>query len=328
MSSSGPPESLQYAFYIPWVGANMSALLYGGFLVISLTNLRLLYKKRYNLYLVYTIILISITTIYMGVSINYGAPQLISIIYTANAESTYDLSVWPEVVVGAAFVVNTWFTDAFLLYRCYVIWTGWHYVVTLPILFYLGSIGSSIAFLWSSAHPGSVYSTHAVQEFVIPYWSLSVAVNVTASCLIAIRLLRHKKMLAEAISVEHGTPYINIIAMTVESAALYAVFAIIALVLFVLNSPLTNVFLPMLGNIQVIAPSLIIYRIARGISFSSHHFDGHTTSDIRFASNENGTEIETANSSLPPRHGTMNLQLIGQTDSSFASNSVLSKSEV
>ncbi|KAG9309532.1 hypothetical protein JVU11DRAFT_10506 [Chiua virens] len=101
--------------------------------------------------------------------------------------------------------------------------------------------------------------------------------------------------------------------MTLESAVLYTVFVIITLAMFTTNSPLLNLFFPVLGNVQVgvvasltlvtmegdllrftlsclvaglqvIAPSLIIYRIARGISFGTDGYRNGTLSTIHFAS--------------------------------------------
>lgn len=125
------------------------------------------------------------------------------------------------------------------------------YEVAFPVLLYLATVGSSIAWLVVSSAPGAVYSTHAVQVTGISFWSCSVAMNVCTSCLISVRLLMHRQALTRAIGTPQGTFYLSYMAMTLESALLYTVFVIIALVVFVLNSPLENVFFPVLGTVQV-----------------------------------------------------------------------------
>jgi hypothetical protein len=55
----------------------------------------------------------------------------------------------------------------------------------------------------------------------------------------------------QAIGPTQGTFYLGYMAMTLESAVLYTTFVIIALVVFILNSPLENVFFPVLGTVQV-----------------------------------------------------------------------------
>ncbi|KAI9455538.1 hypothetical protein HD554DRAFT_2147873 [Boletus coccyginus] len=165
--------------------------------------------------------------------------------------------------------------------------------LALPVLLYLATVGASFAWLIITATPGAVYSDHAVQVAGLCFWSLSAAMNVCASCIISVRFWIHRRAIMRAVGAAQGTFYLGYMAMTLESALLYTVFLVIALVVFLLNSPLENVFFPVLGTvqvrvlssgqpggdgdecfcltltIQVIAPALIIYRIARGISLET-----------------------------------------------------------
>jgi len=165
--------------------------------------------------------------------------------------------------------------------------------LVLPVLLYLATVGASFAWLIVTATPGAVYSDHAVQVAGFCYWSLSAAMNVCASCVICARFWIHRRAVMRAVGPGQGAFYLGYMAMTLESALLYTVFVIIALVVFLLNSPLENVFFPVLGTVQVrvfvranrvvmvtlcacltlttqvIAPALIIYRIARGISLET-----------------------------------------------------------
>lgn len=82
--------------------------------------------------------------------------------------------------------------------------------------------------------------------------------NVCASTLISVRLWMHRQAITQAIGSPQGTFYLGYMAMTLESAVLYTVFVIIALVVFSLNSPLENVFFPVLGTVQVCVARFII----------------------------------------------------------------------
>jgi hypothetical protein len=155
--------------------------------------------------------------------------------------------------------------------------------LAFPALLYLMTVGSSIAWLVVSSAPGAVYSTHAVQVTGICYWSFSAAMNVCASCLISARFWMYRRAIMQAIGPTQGTFYLGYMAMTLESAVLYTTFVIIALVVFILNSPLENVFFPVLGTVQAIAPSLIIYRIARGISIETDERGSGVTGSLRFS---------------------------------------------
>ena len=137
------------------------------------------------------------------------------------------------------------------LYRCYIIWTESYYILILPGIVYLGSVGCAIALLVFAANPGAMYSSHTVQVFGTASWTLSLSLNVIVTVLIAGRLLYYRSRLREILGPNHGKVYTTIIAITVESAAIYAVFELMALVAFLTNSPTKNVFFPMLGNVQV-----------------------------------------------------------------------------
>ncbi|KAH0828811.1 hypothetical protein J3R83DRAFT_3259 [Lanmaoa asiatica] len=285
-SSSQPtyPPSLFNEYTIAFEGSSVACILYGVYLVITSTNLVLLKKKRYNILLSYSIVQLVLTTLYFAISL-YAAPaQSLAIFNIVGSYGPNALSPWPAVIVGVAFVLNTWASDAFLLYRCYVVCTGNEYALAIPALLYLATVGSSLGWLVVSSTPGAVYSTHAVQVTGIFYWSFSAAMNVCASGIISIRLWMHRQAITEAIGSPQGTFYLSYMAMTLESALLYTIFAIIALVVFTLNSPLENVFFPVLGTVQAIAPSLIIYRIARGISFDTDEYGSAATRSLRFAS--------------------------------------------
>ncbi|THH03571.1 hypothetical protein EW145_g6170 [Phellinidium pouzarii] len=278
MASLDP--ALQSLLDISYTGSNMASICYGAYLCLALSNIYYLIRRKSRILLAYTIFMLCVTTIYMGVAINYSQHQIID-----DPTSPDLLSVWPQVVVAAAYTVNTWFTDGYLLYRCYVIWTG-HFqmlVMILPVLTYLGSIGTSIANVVFTANPGSTYSSHLVQVFGTANWSLSLSLNVMLTGLIAGRLLRYRAKLRKVLGPNHGKVYTNILAISVESAALYAIFEIMVLVTFLKNSPTENVFFPMTGNIQVITPNLIILRVAKGISFTTEDSKDTALSMMEFA---------------------------------------------
>lgn len=125
------------------------------------------------------------------------------------------------------------------------------YALAFPALLYLATVGSSLAWLIVSSTPGAVYTTHAVQLTGICYWSFSAAMNICASFIISVRLLMQRRAIIQALGSSQGTFYLSYMSMTLESAMLYTAFVIIALVVFTLNSPLENVFFPVLGTIQV-----------------------------------------------------------------------------
>ncbi|KAL5523282.1 hypothetical protein ACEPAF_1549 [Sanghuangporus sanghuang] len=263
-----------------FVGTVMASMLYGAYLCLALCNIYHLARSGRRILLGYTITLLCITTVYMGVALNYAQKQLI------DDPTTPDLlSVWPQVVVDSAYSINTWLTDAYLLYRCFIVWSGDFQIVILfvPILVYLGSVATSITLLIFTANPGASYSSHLVQVFGTANWSLSLALNAIVTILIATRLLWYRSRVRKALGNGHGQVYMSILAISIESAALYAAFELIVLVTFLTNSATENTFFPMTGNIQVIVPNLIILRIAKGKSFTTKATIETAMSHIVFA---------------------------------------------
>ena len=61
-------------------------------------------------------------------------------------------------------------------------------------------------------------------DYAFPVFiSLSALVNIILAALIISRLVYHRRYLQNALGVEHGSPYTNIIIMCVESSALMVV---------------------------------------------------------------------------------------------------------
>ncbi|KAG9318998.1 hypothetical protein JVU11DRAFT_1117 [Chiua virens] len=62
----------------------------------------------------------------------------------------------------------------------------------------------------------------------------------------------------------HAIECTTVVAMLIESAAVYATFSLLFLIPYALNGPISYTFLQVLGEAQLIAPLLIIYREAQG----------------------------------------------------------------
>lgn len=132
-------------------------------------------------------------------------------------------------------------------------------MVLFPVILYLASIGTSLGFIVLSSLPGSTLNTHMVEVMSIPNWVLSLSLNIIVAFLISGRLMYYRHKLRDALGKHHVRHYTTIAALVVESAALYAVFALITLVVFALNNALENTFIPILGVIQVSLLQLIEY---------------------------------------------------------------------
>lgn len=122
----------------------------------------------------------------------------------------------------------------------------------------------------------------------IAYMALSLTLNTTLTLLIIVRLLLIRRRLRACALPEASSTYTSVVALLIESAALYTTVALLAVVACGVNSPMQYVLLPMLGQLQVrarlalldpvthivllllqaIPPLLITSRLAAGFALS------------------------------------------------------------
>jgi len=179
-----------------------------------------------------------------------------------------EFSNWVNVLSSASYTVNNFLADGLVLYRCLVIWHDNYLVVAFPVLMFLASTALSIITVFQTAQPGASLWTKVTVNFALPYWSLSISLNIIVTLLIAGRLLVVRKALREALGAEHAKKYTSAIAMLIESAALYSITSIVFIITYARNSYVQNLVLPVLCSVMPTAPLLILLRVASGNGFS------------------------------------------------------------
>ncbi|KAJ7489355.1 hypothetical protein FB451DRAFT_1125683 [Mycena latifolia] len=215
--------------------------------------------------LAYTILLFVLQTIYFVAGCKWSEIEFVEApvdpaVFASQQSSTL------SVLKGAVYSVNIWVADAFILYRAYIIW-GKSYAFLLPVLTYLGSIAMGAGLLVQISKPHASLGQAAIINFGTPFWSLSVSTNVLSTIIIAGRLAYRRRVIHRMGTSQNGhrkNTYTSTSAIFAESAALYAVAALIYIPLFARNLTLQYPFSALLGVVVSIAPTLIILRMAGG----------------------------------------------------------------
>lgn len=88
-------------------------------------------------------------------------------------------------------------------------------------------------------------------SFALPYWSLSISLNIIATGLIVGRLLLVRHRVRSALGEAHSRQYTSVAAMLIESAALDSIIGLIFIISYARNSNVQNLFLPALGQVEV-----------------------------------------------------------------------------
>ncbi|KAH8091358.1 hypothetical protein BXZ70DRAFT_1067332 [Cristinia sonorae] len=161
-------------------------------------------------------------------------------------------------------MIGFWLADGLLVFRfCAIFGTRW-WARVVPITLYVASIILSIFLLHEVVSPGGTIWAPAGVNFSLAYWSTSIAINIILTFSIVIYLVYMRFSLRKAMGPGHTSPYLSISAMLVESAFLYTVFALAFLIPLSKNSNVNLIFLQAIPQIQLIAPLLIILRVAQG----------------------------------------------------------------
>ncbi|KAG9310776.1 hypothetical protein JVU11DRAFT_8625 [Chiua virens] len=180
------------------------------------------------------------------------------------------------VMIDVASLIILWMTDALILCRFIVFYYSTAYakwIIPLPCAMYTGVIVLSTLVLQGEASLGKIF--YLSENLLLSYYTLSFSLNVLTTVLIAVRLYLHKVQLERIFGPRTESPYMNIVTMLIESAALYGTWSLVFLILSILRSPGQTIVLATMSHIQVIAPLLIILWIARGKAWHS----GKTFSD-------------------------------------------------
>ncbi|KAH7924810.1 hypothetical protein BV22DRAFT_1129493 [Leucogyrophana mollusca] len=185
-------------------------------------------------------------------------------------------SIPENIASNVTFVLANWCADSLMLWRCMVIYKDCKLptravVVGVPSLMLVGSITLGILWLTQISSPSSSPSQNAATgvNYTTPYFALALAVNIVVTIMIVLRLLFHRHRITKALGPGHGSHYTSIAAMIVESASLYSVFSLLFLIPFAVGSPVSNTFIQILGEVDIIASLLIIYRVLQGKAWSN-----------------------------------------------------------
>lgn len=273
-------------------GAIMTGVVYGIHFTIFVQTAYLLtrdlHKKRSNqFFLAYITVMFILGTLFVSSSSRVAQMTFVDdrdypggpVAWAAAA-----FSIPANLLGNVTFTLANWLADALMIWRCYIIWTALtrHYVwliLTIPCLLWMVSFAMGTLLLTQVSQPGlSIWSNSSV-NFALTYFSVSLTLNILTTVLILVRLFQYRYEMTRSLGKAHGKYYTSVAAMLVESASLYAACSLLFLVPYVLNHPLQNIFMQVLSQVQIIAPLLVIFRVAsgHGLTSTSLKTDAHVS---------------------------------------------------
>lgn len=171
----------------------------------------------------------------------------------------------------------------------------------------------SIMVIFQSSRPNASLWTSTTVQFSLPYFAISIALNVMLTLLLVSRLLYMSHQAKKTIGMEHGDAYISVASMLIQSATQYAITGLVFIITYARNSNVQNLILPVLSQIMVrsgsrshtshppalrlncrvsswklilrplqcISPEVIILRVATGRAVSTANPTGTVTAATR-----------------------------------------------
>lgn len=109
-----------------------------------------------------------------------------------------------------------------------------------------------IMFIYRTSRPDSI-SNSLASNTGIPYFSISISLNIILTLMIVTRLIMHSRNIRNALGARGGAGgvYKAVVTMLIESSALYAVSSILFIGPWGAGSWVADIFLPILAQNQV-----------------------------------------------------------------------------
>ncbi|TEB31169.1 hypothetical protein FA13DRAFT_1585886, partial [Coprinellus micaceus] len=172
------------------------------------------------------------------------------------------------------FQVTTWLADGFYgLYRCYVVYTmtaGIWFILLIPGLLYLASIGACTGIVLMVQNNLPMMSVFNLISIALANFAITASLNMLITALISVRLILHSVSMRKTMGTDADSMrmYTSVWTILVESSALYGVFSLWFIVTYAIDHPLSKMLLPILGQVQVVAALLIALRVSRGTAWA------------------------------------------------------------
>ncbi|KAF9030391.1 hypothetical protein BJ165DRAFT_1519976, partial [Panaeolus papilionaceus] len=167
------------------------------------------------------------------------------------------------------------------LWRLSVLYRGSRFctpVVIGGIIFYLATFSLGLVTLIESSLPSQSFWSAIAVKFATAYYAVVTTYTIVITLFMVFRILSVRSNIIKAMGrSDFGGQYLNIAAMIIESSALYTVWGIVFLALYLRNNEVENVFLATLSQVQIIAPLLIIYRVSQGKAWEQDTSNNLTT---------------------------------------------------
>ncbi|TFK39942.1 hypothetical protein BDQ12DRAFT_665143 [Crucibulum laeve] len=172
------------------IGTILETLFYGAYLIVFSQCVTILSQKRlerrprgyYYLVLTTAILFILIT---MHLAVNLDRLVIAFTDPSTTPQSFYgNINTFRNKIRLAAYTATTLVSDAFIIYRCFVVYGKRYVFIILPCLLILADIGVGVLTVWSlnEFHIGDSLLAANVTKRVVYFYAITLALNIICTC--------------------------------------------------------------------------------------------------------------------------------------------------
>ncbi|OAX34587.1 hypothetical protein K503DRAFT_868825 [Rhizopogon vinicolor AM-OR11-026] len=290
------------------LGVFLESLAHGVYLMVFKECIFVLRKRhsRASYYLVGTAVsLFILTTTHLFIDVTRSIQA-----FTSNMEEPYYPTIyynmyntWMDILKSILYVSVTLVSDAFILYRLFIVWDRNYFIVALPFLLFIADIVSGALWVYTlTLPPGSNVYASAIAVTLKVFYSMTLVMNVICTSLIALKILMIHRRVASYKTL--GSNQLSrAVSIIVESCSLYSALLVVMITTVVSESPVVFIVLELVCPVIGIVFSSVIIRVSLGVSHGDPHHTDHSIASIRNGWNMRSHHIEQSCSTSPPDGG-------------------------
>ncbi|KAF8980364.1 hypothetical protein BDQ17DRAFT_1380762, partial [Cyathus striatus] len=279
-----------------WIYGNVIAgIIYGAIVLVGIAYFRIIaiqiigkrmLSKQQWILSVYVMIAFILSTLQVTGSLQ-KTTELLSVT-CSNAINVYEISrpsgTWLEII---CFMLTSWLVDVIMMWRFLAVyhdfkWMKWSIFVFSSVL-QITSIGLGIH---SSCVIAGLFQTTFLlgnMNYVVAIFEiLTLIQNMMLTTLIVGRLLLVRSQIQKAFGRSYGKEYISVATMLVESQAHLCISQVILLATSLMSDYIKYgfTFFQIVGQLQVLAPMMLIYRVMQGKVYNSQKLNNSHISSL------------------------------------------------
>jgi hypothetical protein len=269
------------------IGVFVESLAYGVYLMVFNQCMSVL-RKRYSRpsdYLVGTAVsLFILITAHLVIDILRNMQAFTADEAVPNYPTKYygTFDTWQNILKSTLYVAVTLVSDAFILYRSFILWGRNYLIATFPFLLFIADIAIGVFWVYtlSLVVPGEDVFADALSIRVKIFYSITLAMNIICTSLIALKIFKIQKVVASFKNVNNDQVS-RLLPIIVESGSVYSALLVIMIGTYTSNSPAMFIILNSMSPIIGIVFSSVIVRVGLGLSHGDSHRANGTLSSSR-----------------------------------------------